>query len=68
MGEVEKRGWEPVMEDIIKEANEGPEHIFQALFLAAGFRPGGGSLRLAAGVGVERKLGGHKDTRPQSPD
>jgi hypothetical protein len=33
----------------------------QALFLSAGFRPGGGPLKLAAGVGVERKLGGHKN-------
>jgi len=28
MAEVEKRGWVPVMEDIIAEANDGPEHIF----------------------------------------
>ncbi len=28
MAEVEKRGWEPVMEDIIREANDGPEYIF----------------------------------------
>ena len=28
MAEVEKRGWKPVMEDIIKEANDGPEYIF----------------------------------------
>ena len=28
MAEVEKRGWEPVMEDIIAEANDGPEYIF----------------------------------------
>ena len=28
MAEVEKRGWEPVMEDIIAEANDGPEYLF----------------------------------------
>ena len=28
MAEVEKRGWKDVMEDIIKEAKDGPEHIF----------------------------------------
>jgi arginase family enzyme len=28
MAEVEKRGWPDVMEDIIKEANDGPEYIF----------------------------------------
>jgi agmatinase len=28
MAEVERRGWEPVMEDIIREANDGPEYIF----------------------------------------
>jgi len=33
----------------------------QAFFLSVGVRPRGGPLKLAAGVGVERKLGGHKD-------
>ncbi len=28
MSEVEKRGWEPVMEDIISEARDGPEYLF----------------------------------------
>ena len=28
MAEVEKRGWGPIMEDIIREANDGQEHIF----------------------------------------
>ena len=28
MAEVERRGWEPVMEDIIAEANDGPEYVF----------------------------------------
>jgi agmatinase len=28
MAEVEKRGWLDVMEDIIKEANDGPEYLF----------------------------------------
>lgn len=28
MAEVEKRGWKGVMEDIIREAKDGPEHLF----------------------------------------
>ena len=28
MAEIEKRGWKDVMEDIIKEAKDGPEHLF----------------------------------------
>lgn len=28
MAEVEKRGWKDVMEDIIKEAKDGPEYLF----------------------------------------
>ena len=28
MAEVEKRGWRDVMEDIIREANDGPEYLF----------------------------------------
>ena len=28
MAEIEKRGWDVVMEDIIKEANDGPEYIY----------------------------------------
>jgi arginase family enzyme len=28
MAEVEKRGWDAVMEDVIKEANDGPEYLF----------------------------------------
>jgi agmatinase len=28
MAEVEERGWDAVMEDIIREANDGPEYIF----------------------------------------
>ncbi len=28
MAEVEKRGWPDVMEDIIREAKDGPEHLF----------------------------------------
>ena len=28
MAEVEKRGWKDVMEDIISEAKDGPEHLF----------------------------------------
>ena len=28
MGEVDKRGWDAVVEDVIKEANDGPEYIY----------------------------------------
>jgi len=28
MAEVEKRGWAPVMLDVIKEANDGPKYVF----------------------------------------
>jgi len=28
MAEVERRGWGAVMEDIIAEANDGPEYLF----------------------------------------
>ena len=28
MAEIERRGWEAVMEDIIKEANDGPEYLY----------------------------------------
>ena len=28
MAEVERRGWNDVMEDIISEANDGPEYLF----------------------------------------
>lgn len=28
MAEVERRGWEPVMEDITQEAKDGPEYLF----------------------------------------
>ncbi len=28
MAEVEKRGWDPVLEDAIKEAKDGPEYLF----------------------------------------
>jgi agmatinase len=28
MAEVEKRGWDAVMEDVIREANDGPEYIY----------------------------------------
>ncbi|WP_461406589.1 agmatinase family protein [Falsiruegeria mediterranea] len=28
MAEIEHRGWDAVMEDVIAEANDGPEHIF----------------------------------------
>ncbi len=28
MAEVEKHGWDDVLENVIKEANDGPEHLF----------------------------------------
>lgn len=28
MAEIEQRGWDPVMEDVIREAQEGPEYLF----------------------------------------
>lgn len=28
MAEIERRGWDAVMEDVIKEANDGPEYLF----------------------------------------
>ncbi|WP_217356502.1 agmatinase family protein [Ruegeria atlantica] len=28
MAEIEERGWDAVMEDVIAEANDGPEHIY----------------------------------------
>lgn len=28
MAEVERRGWDAVMEDVIREANDGPEYLF----------------------------------------
>lgn len=28
MAEVERRGWDAVMEDVIKEANDGPKYVF----------------------------------------
>jgi len=28
MAEVERRGWDAVLEDVIKEANDGPEYLF----------------------------------------
>ena len=46
MAEVEKRGWDAVMEDVIKEANEGPEYIFISFDIDAldpAFTPGTGT-------------------------
>ncbi len=28
MAEIERRGWDPVMEDVIREANDGPKYIY----------------------------------------
>lgn len=46
MAEVEKRGWDAVMEDIIKEANDGPEYLFISFdidVLDPAFVPGTGT-------------------------
>jgi len=46
MAEVEKRGWDAVMEDIIREANEGPEYLFISFdidVLDPAFVPGTGT-------------------------
>ena len=46
MAEVEKRGWSKVMEDIIKEANDGPEYLFISFdidVLDPAFVPGTGT-------------------------
>jgi agmatinase len=46
MAEVEKRGWDAVMEDVIREANEGPEYLFISFdidVLDPAFVPGTGT-------------------------
>jgi agmatinase len=46
MAEVEKRGWPAVMEDIIKEANDGPEYIYISFDIDAidpAYTPGTGT-------------------------
>jgi agmatinase len=46
MAEVEKRGWDSVMEDIIAEANDGPEYLFISFdvdVLDPAFVPGTGT-------------------------
>ena len=46
MAEVERRGWEPVMEDIIQEAKDGPEYLFVSFdidVLDPAFVPGTGT-------------------------
>ena len=46
MAEVERRGWGPVMEDIIKEANDGPEYLFISFDIDAldpAYTPGTGT-------------------------
>jgi agmatinase len=50
MAEVEKRGWDAVMEDIIREANEGPEYLFISFdidVLDPAFVPGTGTPEAA---------------------
>ena len=46
MADVEKNGWRKVMEEIIAEANDGPEHIFISLdidVIDPAFMPGTGT-------------------------
>lgn len=46
MAEVEKRGWEAVMEDVIKEAKDGPQYLFISFdidVLDPAFVPGTGT-------------------------
>jgi len=46
MAEVEKRGWDAVMEDVIKEAQDGPEYLFISFdvdVLDPAFMPGTGT-------------------------
>jgi agmatinase len=46
MAEVERRGWDAVMEDIIKEATDGPEYLFISFdidVLDPAFTPGTGT-------------------------
>ncbi len=46
LAEIEKRGWEAVMKDILREANDGPEYIFISFdidVLDPAFTPGTGT-------------------------
>ncbi len=46
MAEVERRGWIPVMDDVIREAKEGPEYLFISFDIDAidpAFMPGTGT-------------------------
>ncbi len=46
MAEVERRGWDKVMEDVIKEANDGPEYLFISFdidVIDPAFMPGTGT-------------------------
>ncbi len=46
MAEIEKRGWDAVMEDVIREANEGPAYLFISFdidVLDPAFVPGTGT-------------------------
>lgn len=46
MAEVERRGWEPVMKDVIREAKDGPEYLFVSFDIDTidpGFAPGTGT-------------------------
>ena len=46
MAEIEKRGWDAVLEDVIKEARDGPEYLFISFDIDTidpGFAPGTGT-------------------------
>ncbi len=46
MAEIEKRGWDPVMEDVIKEAKDGPKYLYVSFDIDTidpGFAPGTGT-------------------------
>ncbi len=46
MNEIEKRGWPAVMEDVIREANEGPEYLYISFDIDAldpAYMPGTGT-------------------------
>ncbi len=46
MAEIEKRGWDPVMEDVLREAKDGPQYLFISFdidVMDPAFTPGTGS-------------------------
>ena len=64
MTEVEDRGWKAVMEDVIKEANEGPEFLFISFdidVIDPAFTPGTGTpepggLLIREALSISRRL------------